>query len=84
MIIGLGSDIVDIRRIEKTINRFGDRFLNRVFTATERGKSRQPRQPGRFLRPPVRRQGGLRQGAWHRYRLRRVLARYGGGQFGLR
>ena len=39
MIIGLGSDIVDIRRIEKTINRFGDRFIDRVFTATERGKS---------------------------------------------
>lgn len=39
MIIGLGSDIVDIRRIEKTINRFGDRFIDRVFTSTERGKS---------------------------------------------
>lgn len=36
MIIGLGSDLVDIRRIEKTIERFGDRFLDRVFTEVER------------------------------------------------
>lgn len=39
MIIGLGNDVIDIRRIESTIARFGDRFLNRVFTATERRKS---------------------------------------------
>jgi holo-[acyl-carrier protein] synthase len=39
VIIGLGSDIIDIRRIESTIARFGDRFLNRVFTPTERRKS---------------------------------------------
>ena len=39
MIIGLGNDIIDIRRIEKTIERFGDRFLGRVFTDTERRKS---------------------------------------------
>ena len=39
MIIGLGNDIIDIRRIEKTIERYGDRFLMRVFTETERLKS---------------------------------------------
>ena len=39
MILGLGNDIIDIRRIEKTIERFGDRFLARVFTDTERKKS---------------------------------------------
>jgi len=39
MIIGLGSDIVDIRRIAKAIERHGDRFLDRVFTATERAKA---------------------------------------------
>lgn len=39
MIIGLGNDVIDIRRIESTIARFGDRFLNRVFTDTERRKS---------------------------------------------
>jgi len=39
MIIGIGSDLTDIRRIEKTIARYGDRFLDRVFTPTERAKS---------------------------------------------
>lgn len=39
MIIGLGSDLIDIRRIEKTIERFGDRFLNRIFTPVERARS---------------------------------------------
>jgi holo-[acyl-carrier protein] synthase len=39
MIIGLGSDLIDIRRIEQTLARFGDRFLDRVFTPLERQKS---------------------------------------------
>jgi holo-[acyl-carrier protein] synthase len=39
MILGLGHDVIDIRRIEETIARFGDRFLKRVFTDTERSKS---------------------------------------------
>lgn len=39
MILGLGNDIIDIERIERTIARFGDRFLERVFTEAERAKS---------------------------------------------
>ena len=39
MIIGLGNDIIDIRRVEKTIERYGERFLSRVFTDVERQKS---------------------------------------------
>lgn len=39
MILGLGSDLIDIRRIEKSIERFGERFLLRVFTDIERTKS---------------------------------------------
>lgn len=39
MIIGLGSDLIDIRRIEKSLERFGDRFTHRVFTEVERAKS---------------------------------------------
>lgn len=39
MILGLGSDLLDIRRIAATIDRFGDRFLNRVFTEVERGRA---------------------------------------------
>jgi holo-[acyl-carrier protein] synthase len=36
MILGLGTDLIDIRRIEKTIERYGDRFLDRIFTELER------------------------------------------------
>ena len=39
MIIGLGNDLIDIRRVEKTLERFGARFVNRVFTETEQAKS---------------------------------------------
>jgi len=39
MIVGIGSDIIDIRRIEGTLERFGDRFIDRIFTDVERQKS---------------------------------------------
>lgn len=39
MIIGMGSDLIDVRRVEKSIERFGDRFTHRCFTEIERGKS---------------------------------------------
>ena len=39
MMIGMGSDLIDIRRIEKTLERFGERFTNRVYTDLERTKS---------------------------------------------
>jgi holo-[acyl-carrier protein] synthase len=39
MIIGLGSDMVDVRRIARTIERHGERFLTRIFTAAERAKA---------------------------------------------
>ena len=39
MIIGIGSDLVDIARIERTLERFGDRFVQRCFTDIERTKS---------------------------------------------
>ena len=39
MILGVGSDLIDITRIERTIQRFGDRFLDRVFTREERRRS---------------------------------------------
>ncbi len=38
MILGLGSDIIDIRRVERTLDRFGDRFTQRIFTEVERHK----------------------------------------------
>ena len=39
MIVGIGSDLIDIRRIERTLERFGDRFTHRCFTEIERRKS---------------------------------------------
>jgi len=44
MIIGLGSDLCDIRRIERVIAAHGDRFLERVFTAEERARAQRRTQ----------------------------------------
>ena len=44
MILGLGSDLIDIRRIEKTLERHGERFIARVFTEVERAKSERRKQ----------------------------------------
>ena len=46
MIIGIGSDLIDIRRVEKTLERFGERFTNRCFTAIERAKSDRRKNRG--------------------------------------
>ena len=45
MIIGIGNDLVDIRRIERTLKRFDARFINRVFTQTEQQKSGRRADP---------------------------------------
>jgi holo-[acyl-carrier protein] synthase len=39
MILGIGSDLIDITRVEKTLERFGERFTMRIFTEIERAKS---------------------------------------------
>ncbi len=39
MIIGLGSDLIDIRRVQKSLERFGERFTTRLFTEIEQAKS---------------------------------------------
>lgn len=44
MIVGIGSDIIDIRRIEKTIARFGERFIDRVYTPIERQRSERRKE----------------------------------------
>ncbi len=46
MIIGIGSDLCDVRRIQRVIERHGERFLARIFTATER--ARAERRANRF------------------------------------
>ncbi|UXM95977.1 holo-ACP synthase [Bartonella sp. HY329] len=44
MIIGIGNDIIDIRRVEKVLERHGTRFINRVFTDVEQKKSEGRKQ----------------------------------------
>ena len=46
MILGVGSDLIDIRRIEAAIARFGDRFLDRIFTDAERRRCERRANPG--------------------------------------
>jgi holo-[acyl-carrier protein] synthase len=44
MIIGIGSDLIDIRRVEKTLERHGARFIERVYTPVEQAKSERRKQ----------------------------------------
>lgn len=46
MILGLGNDLIDIRRIEATLERFGDRFTKRIFTAEEMRKAERRKGTG--------------------------------------
>ena len=39
MILGVGTDLIDIRRVERTLERFGERFVARVFTAAEQARA---------------------------------------------
>ncbi len=43
MILGIGSDITDVRRIAKVLERHGDRFIDRIFTAAERERAERRR-----------------------------------------
>ena len=74
MILGIGSDLCDIRRIEKSIERFGDRFPHRIFTEGERARSdrraaRVPSYARRFAAKEACSKAlgtGLRQGVFWR------------------
>ncbi len=74
MIIGLGSDIIDIRRIERTLDRFGARFVGRVFTEVERRKcDRRARRADSYARRFAAKEAcakalgtGLRRGVYWR------------------
>lgn len=46
MILGLGNDLIDIRRIEKTLERFGDRFIKRIYTDVEQAKANRRKGAG--------------------------------------
>ena len=45
MILGIGSDLTDIRRIERTLQRHGERFTHRIFTETERARAERKPHP---------------------------------------
>ena len=49
MIIGIGSDLIDIRRIAKVIERHGERFLDRIFTEAERAKAERRAQSEKLV-----------------------------------
>jgi holo-[acyl-carrier protein] synthase len=74
MIIGMGSDITDIRRIEKVIGRHGDRFLDRIFTEAERSRAERRAHPmatyaKRFAAKEACAKAlgtGIRRGVWWR------------------
>jgi holo-[acyl-carrier protein] synthase len=44
MILGLGTDLIDIRRIEKTLERYGEKFIERCFTPVEKAKAERRAQ----------------------------------------
>jgi holo-[acyl-carrier protein] synthase len=46
MILGVGSDLIDIRRIEAAIARYGNRFIDRIFTENERRRCERRANPG--------------------------------------
>ena len=74
MILGIGSDITDVRRIAKVIDRHGERFLDRIFTPTERAraehrKNRVETYAKRFAAKEACAKAlgtGLRRGVWWR------------------
>ena len=74
MIIGIGSDITDIRRIEKVIERHGERFLSRIFTDTERARAeRRAKSAETYAKRFAAKEAcakalgtGIRQGVWWR------------------
>ena len=64
MIVGFGIDLCDIRRIEEILEKHGKRFVERCFTEVERVKSDGRARARGVLCEAIRREGGVRQGAW--------------------
>jgi holo-[acyl-carrier protein] synthase len=74
MIIGIGSDLIDIRRVAKVIERHGERFLSRIFTDTERARAeRRANRVDTYAKRFAAKEAcskalgtGIRQGVWWR------------------
>jgi holo-[acyl-carrier protein] synthase len=74
MILGIGSDLIDIARIERVIERYGERFLDRIFTEIERRKSdRRANRAASYAKRYAAKEAcskalgtGIRRGVWWR------------------
>lgn len=78
MIVGIGSDLIDIRRVEKVIERHGARFIERIFTEAEQAKAeRRAKAPRSLIATYAKRFAakeacakalgtGIREGVWWR------------------
>src|SRR3954468_23875110 len=78
MIIGIGSDLIDIRRVAKVIERHGERFLDRIFTSAERAKAQRRAKSEKMVVETYAKRfaakeacakalgTGIRQGVWWR------------------
>lgn len=78
MIIGIGSDLIDIRRVARVIERHGDRFLDRIFTEAERAKAQRRAKNDKMVVATYAKRfaakeacakalgTGIRQGVWWR------------------
>jgi holo-[acyl-carrier protein] synthase len=78
MIIGIGSDLIDITRVAKVIERHGDRFLDRIFTEAERVRAQRRAKSERMVVATYAKRfaakeamskalgTGIRQGVWWR------------------
>ena len=78
MILGIGSDLIDITRIEKVMSRHGERFLDRIFTTAERAKAERRAKNARMVAATYAKRfaakeacskalgTGIRQGVWWR------------------
>ena len=84
MIIGIGSDLIDIRRIAKVIERHGDRFLDRIFTDVERAKAERRAKNEKMVVATYAKRFAAKEACAKALgtgiRQRRVVARHGRGQ----
>lgn len=75
MIIGIGTDLANIERIAATLDRFGDRFRNRVFTETEQRKAERRRDiAGTYAKRWAAKEAF--ESAWHRIAHGHCVERY--------
>ena len=80
VIIGLGNDLCEISRVEKTLARYGDRFTQRCFTEIERRKSDRRAQRAASYAKRFAAKEACAKALGHRHGLGRLLARHGRGE----